>query len=376
MRRRLLLTLAFPPQRGGMQRHLAQWVALAADRYVVSAPAWPEARRWDAAYPAPVIRWQRGPRGRWGWRRVQQVAEARRTLLAARQTFPIGALELGQAWPFGWVALWAHRRWGLPYDVWTFGDEILKPVRFPGLRGLTRHLLRQARRVYAISRFTARVVGRVGVPEERVHVVHPWPAALFRPGDRRAARRALGLEEDSLLLLTVARLEPRKGVDRVLQVLPELLRAFPRLRYAVVGEGRARSRWRALSARLGVDSHVLWPGAQSDEELLLWYQAADVFVLIPTPGPHEVEGFGLVFAEAAACALPAVAGDNGGVSDAVLHGKSGLIVPPEDPAALKEALSALLADRDLRREMGRNALEHATRLRRAAHRWVQEVVHA
>ena len=364
----VLITLAFPPQLGGMQRLMAERVRLAADEMVVVAPNRGEADAWDARQAFPIWRWPGGPGGLPGWRRVRQMIGAWQGLRWARAQGKVTALELGQALPFGLVALWARARFGLPYRVWAFGDEVIKPARRPVVRQVLVRVLNEAAAIYAISEYTAGLLRELGIPPTRVHVVHPWPAPRFQPGDKAAARRFLRLPPKGPLLLTVARLEARKGVDRVLALLPRLIRVFPHLRYAVVGQGRARPHWQALARRLGVADHVLWPGRVDDQTLVRWYQAADLFVLIPTPGPGEVEGFGLVYVEAGACGIPSVAGDNGGVREAVLHGRTGLVVPPGDEVALFEALRELLRNSSLRARMGRSAWEHAQALRRdAAH---------
>ncbi len=366
--RRLLITLGFPPWVGGMQHLLYQRCCLTPTAVWVAAPGRGRAPAWDAAQPFPIWRWPGGPHGLPGWRRVAQTFWAWRGMARVRDRTRLTALELGQALPFGLVALWARRRWGLPYALWAYGDDILKPFARAWIRPLLRRILAEAAAIYAVSRYTARQAIHAGAPAERVHVVYPWPAPAFQPGNQRVARQRLGLPEDALLLLTVARLDPRKGVDRVLAVLPALARAWPRLRYAVVGEGPARPRWQALAERLGVGDRVLWPGRVDTATLRHWYQAADVFVLVPTPGPGEVEGFGLVYVEAAACGLPAVAGHNGGTPEAVRHGETGLVVPPE-ASALQAALHTLLADPARREHLGTNALAHANALREAAWRY-------
>ncbi len=370
--RTLLVTLAFPPQRGGMQRLMAERAHLTAGKIAVVAPNRGKADVWDARQPFPIWRWAGGPGGLPGWRRVQQTMGAWQGLRWARGQGEVAALELGQALPFGVVTLWAKARFGLPYRVWAFGDEVIKPARRPLARQLVARVLSEAQQVYAISHYTASLLRALGVSGDRIQVIHPWPAPFFRPGDRRQARRNLGVPEDALLLLTVARLEPRKGVDRVLALLPRLLSAFPWLHYAVVGEGTSRPPWQALAQNLGVAERVLWPGGVNDETLLQWYQAADVFVLIPTPGRGEVEGFGLVYVEAGACGIPAVAGDNGGVREAVLHEHTGLVAPPQDEDALFNALSELLRNSSLRARMGRSARDYADALRReAAHAFIR-----
>lgn len=361
--RRALITLAFPPRVGGMEQLMYQRCVLDPEGVYVIAPGRGRSPEWDARQPFPIWRWRGGPHGLVGWRRVTQVWGAVQGLRAARGT-SLRALELGQALPFGLVALWAHRHMRLPYTVWAFGDEILKPARRPLARAVLRRVLTEAEVVYAISEYTASLVRACGA--RRVRVVHPWPAPHFRPGDRESARRVLSLPNEAPLLLTVARLEPRKGVDRVLRALPAVLRAVPSVRYAVVGEGRARRRWQALASDLGVARAVIWPGQVPADVLPRWYQAADVFVLVPTPGPGEVEGFGLVYVEAGACGVPSVAGRNGGTPEAVLHGKTGLLVPGEDVDALAEAIITLLRDPELRARMGQAAQDHARRLRAAA----------
>ena len=358
----LLITLAFPPARGGMQRLMAERVALSNGRMVVVAPH-RQGGAWDLHGKSPVWRWPGGASGWPGVRRLWQVCWAGWGGWQVTRRYPVGDVELGQALPFGPVA-WALAR---SYTVWAFGDEILKPWGHPLGRPVLRRVLSRARLVYAVSHYTAGLVRRAA-PQADVEVVYPWPAHRFTPGDRTEARRSLGIASDVLLILTVARLEPRKGVDRVLRVLPSLARQFPRLRYAIVGAGRARVRWEALAARLGVSDRVWWVGDVDDSTLVSWYRAADVFVLVPTPGPGEVEGFGLVYVEAAACGVPAVAGRNGGTPEAVLHGRTGVVVDPADEAELVSALASLLSDEARRTALGRAARLHAQRLRERAAR--------
>ncbi len=355
----LLVTLAFPPARGGMQRLMSERVTLARGRMVVIAPH-RSGSRWETYGGCPVWRWPGDAHGLPGLRRLWQVGWMVRGIQEVDRRYAIRDVELGQALPFG-LGWWDMSR---PYAVWAFGDDILKPIMHPVARPLLRYVLHRARQVYAVSKYTAQWVLRAA-PDARVNVVYPWPAMMFSPGSREEARRVLGIPPDALLLLTVARLEPRKGVDRVLQVLPSLARRFARVRYAVVGTGSARPRWEALARRLGVAERVWWVGEVDDAALVLWYRAADVFVLTPTPGRGEVEGFGLVYVEAAACGVPSVAGESGGTPEAVLHGRTGLVVPLR-PDLLEEALASLLADPDRRLALGKEAILHARSLREQA----------
>jgi glycosyltransferase involved in cell wall biosynthesis len=125
------------------------------------------------------------------------------------------------------------------------------------------------------------------------------------------------------ILLTVGRMQRRKGQDQIIRALPTILRAFPETKYVIVGPLRG---WppdfvetlRSLAEELGVSQHVLITGEVSKEDLPLYYLACDVFVmpnrLIP---PGDVEGFGIVFLEASFLGKPVIGGQSGGVPDAV-----------------------------------------------------------
>ncbi|MDE0142212.1 MAG: glycosyltransferase family 4 protein [Caldilineaceae bacterium] len=164
------------------------------------------------------------------------------------------------------------------------------------------------------------------------------------------------------VLLTVARLVPRKGIDIVLQSLPQLLDKWPHLQYWIVGNGPSRPSLAQMIQKLGVTNAVRFLEEVSDSELPQIYRRATVFVMPVRTDYHDggVEGFGIVYLEASASGLPVVAARSGGAPEALIENETGLIVPPDDPAALTQALIRLLEDPDLRQRMGR-----------AGRRWVE-----
>jgi phosphatidylinositol alpha-1,6-mannosyltransferase len=158
------------------------------------------------------------------------------------------------------------------------------------------------------------------------------------------------------LLLSVARLVPRKGIDTTIASLPTILTRYPNAMYVIVGTGPDRTRLEALASVTGVSAHVAFVGDVGEDELPGYYAASDVFVL-PTrtiPSDEEIEGFGIVYLEAAATAVPSVAAQAGGVADAVSNGVTGLLVPPSDPPAVGEAVLRLLDDPRFRARLGWN----------------------
>lgn len=162
-------------------------------------------------------------------------------------------------------------------------------------------------------------------------------------------------DADGPRLLSIARLEPRKGIDAVLRALPALARTHPDLRYDIVGKGADRTRLAALAQKLGVAGRVFFHGYISETKKSELLAAADVFVLPNRREPGSVEGFGIVFVEAAAFGVPSLAGADGGTADAVLDGETGMLVDGADDGAVRAALSRLLDDAKWRQTLGRAA---------------------
>jgi phosphatidylinositol alpha-1,6-mannosyltransferase len=247
---------------------------------------------------------------------------------------------------------------GLPYGVILHGAEVTVPGRLPLSRQALAAVLRRASVVVCAGRYPSAEARRVaGARLAPVFEIPPGvDTARFSPleGARRSAARAeLGVGDDALVVLSVSRLVARKGFDVLLQAAAKLLAEFPSLVVVIGGAGRQRERLEALGRRLGVPARFI--GRVPDEKLPSLYGAADVFAMACRNrwGGLEQEGFGIVFLEAAACAVPQVAGRSGGADEAVVHGETGLVVDdPGDPHSVSAALRALLSDGALRRRMG------------------------
>jgi len=208
--------------------------------------------------------------------------------------------------------------------------------------------------VTAVSGFTRRMAIETGAPEP-VRVIPPAvDTERFSPGDRRDARRRLGLPLDRPLILSVGRLVLRKGFLDTVAAMQGLAGRGALL--AIVGEGPDEGEIVRFIDALGVGDRVRLFGSVDPERLLHCYRAADLFAL-PAYERDEVqgrdcEGFGIVFLEAAACGLPCVAASAGGVPDAVVDGVTGVLVPPNDVPALGGALEAMIGDRERARALG------------------------
>jgi phosphatidylinositol alpha-1,6-mannosyltransferase len=258
----------------------------------------------------------------------------------------------------GYFGLHLKRRFGIPFMVYAHGNEIAALAdRFtPARWNAPLDSLREAHRVIAVSRETASRVVRLGIPAEKVCVVYPGcDVALFRPlaPDEELRRRILGSKSNHRVILTVANLVERKGHDVVIRSLPLIRETVPDVVYLIVGIGAHRSTLEQLAVEVGVRDHVVFLGAAERSLLPALYAMADVFAMTSRTREDaaDLEGFGLVYLEAAACAKAVVAGRAGGAPEAVVDGETGLLVDPREPNDVGRALTRLLVDAEMRERM-------------------------
>jgi glycosyltransferase involved in cell wall biosynthesis len=236
--------------------------------------------------------------------------------------------------------------------VLTFhGSEILRFARSPLRRWLAGRLIRHATRVSTLTTYTQELLlERFPHAADKIFLT---PGALrsdFAVVPPRTARPS-----DKIVVLTVGRLHPRKGQSitlQALQMLPAEVRR--RIEYWIVGgrnKGKYEDGLRSMAAE-DPELTVRFFGNIPDEELAEVYERSDIFALTSINHGDSVEGFGLVYLEAAAHGLPIVAHRVGGVSEAVRDGVTGLLVTPERPAELAAAFEKLIHDAPLRSRLG------------------------
>jgi len=155
------------------------------------------------------------------------------------------------------------------------------------------------------------------------------------------------------VIVTVGRLVERKGHDMIIRALPEVLKAVPEAAYLVVGRGPTEARLRALADQMGVKDRVVFAGFVRDDELLAYYQAADVFAMPNREVEGDTEGFGIVFVEAGACGKPVVGGRSGGAVEVIADGVTGFLVDPWSVEDIARTLRILLQNHELAARLGR-----------------------
>ncbi|SEO65374.1 D-inositol-3-phosphate glycosyltransferase [Trujillonella endophytica] len=264
-------------------------------------------------------------------------------------------------WLSGQVGWLARDRWSVPL---IHSAHTLAKVKNAALAAGDRpeprsrvigeeQVVDEADRLIANTEDEARqLVQHYGADPRRTLVVPPGvDLDRFRPGDRAAARRSVGVPADAVVLLFVGRIQPLKAPDLLLETAARMLADDPalreRLRVQVIGAPSgsgldAPRRMQELAARLGIADLVHFLPPQPPDRLAEHYRAADVAVV-----PSHNESFGLVALEAQACGTPVVAAAVGGLPTAVRDGVSGVLVAGRDPADYAAAVRAVLGRREL-----------------------------
>jgi phosphatidylinositol alpha-1,6-mannosyltransferase len=343
VRRLLLVTPDYPPQVGGIQRlaHALAQHLTGFERGVVTL-AQPGAAAWDHGQPGPdVVRAARA-----GMPHRAQVAVLNARAVAAGLRFRPDVLLNGHIVTSPAAAA-LSRGLDIPFVQYVYSEEMaLQPA-------VTRFALRQAARVVAISRHTARMALDLGADPERLYVI---PPGVDLPGEPRLE------PAERPTILTLATIDRRyKGHDVMLRAMPLVRARVPGARWIVAGDGRHRSALETMARAQRLDDAVAFCGRVSDEERERLFRAAWVFTMPSRLSEPERggEGFGIVYAEAGAHGLPVVAGKAGGAVDAVVPGETGLLVDPLDHVELADALATLLGDRNRAAVMGQAGARRA-----------------
>lgn len=346
----LVVTEDFPPTIGGIQsycRELAARFAKVCPGLAVLAPATRGDARFDRSAPHRVFRVP--ARDRW---HMDVACTTAVPALCARFRFDA---VLHAQWNTAHSGLLARAlRLTRRVFVAAHGRELMIDLigHTGANRRFRRFVLPRADRVFPVSRYTGQLVAENQVASDRIAVINNGvDAQNFRPVDGSSWRQRWGVGDDPVVL-TLARLVRRKGIDTMLRALPSVLKAVPNAHYVVAGTGYDRERLARIVGELAIGPRVSFIGHVEDQSLPALFSAADVFAMPARSTRPDVEGFGLVFLEANACETPTLAMADGGVTDAIEHGITGLLVPPGDVGALARALVRLLGDRAQARRLG------------------------
>lgn len=358
MKKIILVSRVFPPKRGGIENMIFN-IYSRLEGVRVIAPDFEGWEKFDRSNKMDVQRVFVRPRflqtGKFPLPFLSLAA-----LKACSQNIP-DQIHCDQV-QSGIVGLLLKQIFHKPTVVYAYGMEITDGGSMP----MKSAILNRADKVIAISAYTKKeLMIRHNVPEEKIYTVHPGTDIRhFHPGvDPNDIRERYHLGNKKVIL-SVGRLDrdsSYKNFDAVIGLMPFLIKSVPDAVYLIVGSGNDMKRLKLIAQKEKVEDKVIFASDVSYNDLPKFYRAADVFVMVSgnaaRRGGKGDEGFGIVYAEAGACGIPVVAGNEGGAVDIVRNGLNGLTVNPEDKNAIAAAIINLLSNDRLRTAMGHRGRE-------------------
>lgn len=259
--------------------------------------------------------------------------------------------------PVGWLL---HIFFKKPYVVVAHGLDITYQNSF--YQKVVIPFVRKADAVICISTATKDEALKRGVDESVLQVVTLGTVDDYGKvrADKKKLAKQMGYNLDErLIILTTGRLVKRKGVEWFIRnVLPEITNSHKEILYIIAGDGVEREAIENTIKSSKMEKHAIMLGRVSDEIRSLLYQSSDIFVMPNIRVPGDMEGFGIVAHEAATAALPVVASSLEGINDAIINGKNGILIEPNNTQQFVDAIIKLVKDKDLRSRLGRKARKY------------------
>lgn len=271
---------------------------------------------------------------------------------------------VGQVLPLGSIVyFWSFFK-SIKYGVFLHGMDFAYSLKTPWKKFLASLILKKAAKIICANSYVAsRVIEFDQNFEAKTEVVNPGiisAAPITNRHDLEALKNQYNLEGKTILL-SIGRLVKRKGVDRVIEALQQLPEEnIVNLVYFIAGVGPEEKYLRALVPPEFIKK-IIFLGSLTEDEKWLWLNLSDIFIMPARDIQGDYEGFGIVYLEANLCGKAVIAGDVGGVRDAVIDNYNGLMVDSEKIDKIIEAINKLVTDPDLRANLGRQGKERAIR---------------
>ncbi|MBI4992790.1 MAG: glycosyltransferase family 4 protein [Candidatus Magasanikbacteria bacterium] len=355
--KKLIITMEFPPQIGGIASYTHQFAsALKPEEVVILASKHKQAKEFDANCAFKVVRhnfyfppfiWPRWLKLFWHvfW-------------LARKEKIDI--IYLHHVLPVGYVARLIKKFLHTPFLIFSHGTDVLLASRSNWKKNRMRSVVNQVEAIIFNSASLRQRFLRVW-PEfaDKSLVLYPCPDDDFYQApagdviDKLKSQYAL---EGKKVILTIARMDDGKGYPHLVRILSKVLEKVPNLVWLVIGDGpKCESILKEIQKNF-LQNVVRYIGMVPHKELKQFYYLADLFVLLTHPDEGREEGLGLVFLESAAAGLPVIAGRSGGVEEAVLNGQTGLVVDIyQGDKIVADSIIELLKNEKYAKNLGMNA---------------------
>ena len=204
------------------------------------------------------------------------------------------------------------------------------------------------------------MIASLKISSDKIKVIHPGIDVykdFISDEDRENVKKII--KNASPIITTLARVEKRKGHKFVINAISELKSKFPNMLYLVAGKGPYLDEIKNHVRMLKLEKNVIFLGWITEPEKSLVLQSSDIFIMTPSQVGESIEGFGMVFIDAAFHGIASIGTLSGGISDAVLDNKTGLLCEEGNQASITKNIDKLLSNKELRVKLGKNGRERA-----------------
>jgi phosphatidylinositol alpha-1,6-mannosyltransferase len=359
----LLISEIFPPKNGGSGRWFWElYTRLPKEQSIIAAGNTEGDETFDKTHSLNLQRLNLSSCS-WGiksltglkyyWRVFNQI----RKLVKQHK---ISSMHCGRCLPEGFIGYLFKKVFNIPYVCYIHGEDVEAAATSRELSWIVKKVLANASTLICNSQNTANLIlNNWQANSEKVEILNPGcDANLFIPAEKNdEIKKSLGWENKQVLL-TVGRLQERKGQDMLIKALPTIKQSNPNVLYAIIGGGEEKQNLEKITTELGLQDNVLFMSEVSDEEMIQAYQQCDIFILPNRTVGQDIEGFGMVLVEAQACAKPVIAGDSGGTAETMIIGETGFIVDCTQTSPISDVIIDLLQDSNKRKSMGSKGRLH------------------
>lgn len=363
----LIVSRTFFPKEGGIEEYVFNRALQDPDQVMVLAAAYPGDEEFDAQQDFPVYRWFSPGvlyRNKVGslFRQILNIILSFVVTVRLYFTHRYEAIEWAHGYDFISLLIITYL---LPVkcSMYLHGNDLLCPLKNLAFRYFFQLTLQRLDSIVCNSSFTRDYLQKHFFVDTPIFVINPTVrpqkfgiqcAEDINKDSRSKTRQQYGIPEEALVILSVGRLVPRKGFERIIAVLPQLLKAGVDVHYLICGRGAMENELRFRTQELEVQNRVHFAGYVSDQELGDYYLCCDIFAMITFFDAKDasIEGFGIVYREASFFGKPVIAARVGGVLDAIQHEENGLLVNPDCPEEIIKAFLRLCRDSQLRKQLG------------------------
>jgi len=359
----LVITENFPPVSGGSGRWFWElYSRLPKEQYLILADDVQGATKFDSTHQLNILRmplksaeWSlKSIRGlKFYWRVFWQI----RKIIKQHQ---ITHIHCGRVIHEGVTAWLLKLITGTPYLCYVHGEDVETAATSGEHNLMVKQVCKHAELLICNSHNSANIVKRLNyASDDKISVLHPGvDASLFVPSAADDEFKQQMGWQGRKVIITVGRLQARKGQDMMLRAIALLKQQFPDILYAIIGRGECLESLNALALELSINDHVQFLTDVSDAQMIQCYQQSNLFILPNRTIGHDIEGFGMVLVEAQACGKPVIAGDSGGTKETMLVNQSGLVIDCTDAQSISNAVTKQLADPECSEQMGKIGRKH------------------